>query len=51
VRVQRPGRDQARPGQRPHARTTGMQVGDMAVVQGGQGGKQACILAHSQALR
>ncbi len=33
--------DKARPGQRPHARATSTQVGVMAVVQGGQGNRQA----------
>jgi hypothetical protein len=48
--VQRPNKDQVGPGQGPHACTTGTQVGDVAVVQGGQDGKQVHLLVRSQAL-
>jgi hypothetical protein len=35
----------------PHAHTSGAQVEAVAAIQGGQGGMQAHLLAHSQALR
>ncbi len=44
------GRDQAGPGRGPHTHIASVQVGAMAVVQGGQGDKQACLLARSQTL-
>ncbi len=47
MRLQGPGGDQVGPGQGPNAHTTGVQVGVVAVVQGGQGGRQVCLLACS----
>jgi hypothetical protein len=38
-RAQGPSGDKARPRRRPHSCATGTQVGAMAVVQGGQGGR------------
>jgi hypothetical protein len=49
-RAQGLGRDKAGPRQGPHARVTGTQVGALAVVQGGQGSRQAHLLARYQAL-
>ncbi len=51
MRVQGPVGDQVGPGQRPHIHTISAQVGVVAVVQGGQGSRQARLLAHNQALR
>jgi len=51
TRVQRPGRDQIKPRQGPHPRITGRQVGDVAIVQGGQGNEQTRVLAHNRILR
>jgi hypothetical protein len=45
ARVQGHGKDQARPGQKLHTRAIGTQIGVVATIQGGQGGKQACFLA------
>jgi hypothetical protein len=49
-RAQGPNGDKARPRRRPHSRATGTQVRTMAVVQGGQGGRQARLLACSRTL-
>jgi len=51
VRAEGHGGDQVGPRCGPHAQTIGAQVGVVAVVQRGQGGKQARLLACSQALR
>jgi hypothetical protein len=51
IRVQGPGGDQAKLGWGPHAHTTSTQVKAMAVVQGGQGGGQARLLACNRALQ
>jgi hypothetical protein len=42
--------DKVEPRQGPHAHTVGTQVGAMDVAQGGQGGRQACLLARSRTL-
>jgi hypothetical protein len=41
------GKDQVGLGQGPHTHTIGVQVGAMAIEQGGQGSRQVCILACS----
>ncbi len=51
TRAQGPSNDQVGPGRGPHARPTSTQVEVVAIVQGGQGGKQAHFLVHSRALR
>ncbi len=51
MRAQGLGGDQIGPGRGPHAHTTCVQVGAVAIVQGGQGGRQARHLARSRALR
>jgi hypothetical protein len=47
MRVQGLDGDQVGLEQGPHAHATSMRVGVVAVVQGGQSGKQACLLARS----
>ncbi len=41
------GKDQVGPGQGLHAHTPSAQIGAMATIQGGQGGKQARLLARN----
>jgi hypothetical protein len=48
-RAQGPGGDKVGLGQGPHTRAAGMQVNVVVVVQGGQDGGQAHLLARSQA--
>jgi hypothetical protein len=48
AKVQGLGGDQAGPGQRHHACIVSTQVEDVAIVQRGQGGKQAHLLARSR---
>jgi len=47
ARAQGPGGDQVGLGRKLHTHTTSMQIKAMVVVQRGQGGKQAFILARS----
>jgi hypothetical protein len=51
MRAQGPSGDQVGPGQRPHTHIAGAEVKHVAIVQGGQGDKQAHLLACSRALR
>ncbi len=48
--MQGPSGDKAGPKGGPHAPTTDMQVKAVAIVQGGQGGRQARRLARKRAL-
>jgi hypothetical protein len=50
VRAQGPGEDQVGLGRGPHARATGTQVKDVAIIQRSQGDGQACLLTHNRAL-
>jgi hypothetical protein len=47
MKVQGLGEDQVGSRRGPHARTIGAQVKIVAVIQGGQGGRQVCLLACS----
>jgi hypothetical protein len=51
MRAQGPGEDKVEPGQGPHIHTIGAKVRAVAIVQGGQGSRQTCLLARSQAFR
>jgi hypothetical protein len=50
LRAQGPGGEKTVLVRRPHACATNAQVGAVAVVQGGQGGKQMRLLARSRVL-
>ncbi len=47
TKAQRLGEDQVGPGRGPHAHTTSVQVGAVAIVQGSQGNRQARLLTCS----